>query len=60
MVVRSFKGLLFFVAQYDTVRLECKLAANTPQGGGWVVGDVENEGMLLIREDQDYVSDKDC
>ena len=51
--------LLFFGMQYDTVRLECVLAADTSQGGKWVVGDVENEGVLLIREDGDYVTQID-
>ena len=59
-VVRGFEGLPFFGAQYDTVRLECELAADTSQGGGWVVEDVENEGVMFIREDGDYVSHKDC
>lgn len=42
--------------QYDIVRVQCDLAAPCPQGGGWLTGDIDLEGVLLYRESGQYVS----
>ena len=48
--------LSFLVVQYEIVRIECDLEAASPQGDGWLVGDIDHEGVLLFREDGNYVS----
>ena len=42
--------------QYDVVHVNCDLEEASPQGGGWLVADMDNERMLLFKEVGKYVS----
>ena len=44
------------VGQYEAVHFTCDLEEASPQGGGWLVGDIDKESMLLFKEDGIYVS----